>query len=159
MSQSMYDIVRTGNLEVSHDGAERTFATPLILTDLDGKLDNAEAIIEHMKNSECFLGFLHLGIAQMIIRLRAIARPADVKGVKQPFDQPAGQKRLDSWAPKPVGQPTADPKQAANIAAIKAAAEPLLAMAGQTPEAVAAIFANSFSQAEIKQALAEIATP
>lgn len=75
MAKSFYSILSEGTLEVNHKGEDVTFNLPAWLIAAAEKLENEEKLLEWAQEYEVVHGLLHFGIQQLIIALRAAARP------------------------------------------------------------------------------------
>ena len=75
MAKSMYDIIESGSLEVDHKGETVDIELPGWVKELSGKLEDEEALQMWATEHEIFLPIFHYFIKQLLIALRAQARP------------------------------------------------------------------------------------
>ena len=71
----MYDIIESGSLEVDHKGETVNIELPDWVKELSGKLEDEEALQVWATEHEIFLPIFHYFIKQLLIALRAQARP------------------------------------------------------------------------------------
>lgn len=80
---NIHDQIKAGKLEVMHQGAEATFSMPTWMTELgiDNTLQDADKIIAVLKEEGILLGFLHSGLKECCVGLRAHIRPKDGESI------------------------------------------------------------------------------
>jgi len=109
MAKSFYNIIEEGSISVSHRGEDVTLQLPSWLCDADGLLEDANALLEWANENKIVHALLHSGIQQMIIQMRAVARPkVNVKtdeSLSIISDRENAQKRLYEFEMKPVAKP------------------------------------------------------
>jgi len=117
MAKSFHDILKTGKIDVLHNGDEITLELPEWLAEAAEHLMNEDALLQWAKDNEVLHGLLHSGIKQEIIMLRAAARPKDIadpSGLKGDMvkvsiveDADGAQTRVDNYVCKPTPAPGA----------------------------------------------------
>lgn len=127
MGKSLFDTIsESDQFEVGHNGETCFFSLPEWVKELDGILENEEALLKWGKENEVLHGLIHNGIAKLLIDLRAVARPVDKAGEKKGErivqslidESENAQERLDNYVLKPIKRPGTTGK-----AGIKKAAE------------------------------------
>ena len=142
MAKSFHNIIADGKFEVNHQGEDRTLELPTWLQELPSTEDEA-VILAWATEREILLPLMQYGIKELIIALRAVARPGDKAGKKQPWegDNHAAQERLENWIFKPIPKPgqAAEAKAAeAEYIAVRKMARAMLST-GQEVEAIRTI--------------------
>lgn len=71
--------VKDGKLEVTHQGESKTFEMPTWMSDMgeEGMLQDEDALVKHLKDHGMLLGFLHAGLKECLVGLRAHIRPKE----------------------------------------------------------------------------------
>lgn len=165
MAKSFYDIIEKSEegFEVTHRGYEVVLELPEWVTELAGTtderwLEDPDKIWAWAQRHGIELAFCHRAIAQMIIDLRAAARPSDVKGEPQNIKADTAQKALDAYEFKPTKRPGAGAggakkiKAQAELETIKKLAIGMIEQ-GMEDDAIKGIFAGQFERAVLSQAL------
>jgi hypothetical protein len=99
MAKSFYNIISSGKLEVNHKGNDVELELPSWLKEVNGKLEDEQALLAWAQEYEVLHGLMHFGIQQVIIALRSAARPQvkifrDVEKAKAFM---AGIEDIDNW--------------------------------------------------------------
>lgn len=123
MAKSFYTTLEEGSFEVKHQHEYVTLVLPEWLVDASDKLDDEESLLEWAQEHEVLHGLMHLGIQQVIIALRAAARPSvnaktgETKSILT--DMENAQKRVDDYVLKPVKKPGSSKKTPSPEEALK----------------------------------------
>ncbi len=109
MAKSFHNIIKDGTFVVSHRGEDVTLTLPEWLSEAKDKLDDEKALTEWAKDNGVLHALLHAGIQQLIINLRAIARPpVNIKtdeSLSIIVNIIAAQERINEYIFKPVAKP------------------------------------------------------
>lgn len=108
---NIHEQVKQGTLDVMHQGTESTFEMPNWMQEL-GKADtlqDTEKIIYALNEEGILLGFLHSGLKECIVGLRAHIRPKDGESILE------SDKCGDPLAYKPKPQDVPGTKSTKNI--------------------------------------------
>lgn len=112
MAERIEAVMARGNMEVTHEGETITVDLPQWFRVPEDVWYSEEALIEWCRDHGILLANLHKGFEQTLIKLRAVARPADKppeeKGgnpIKQKIEQSAAQDRVFEFRLKPRQRP------------------------------------------------------
>jgi hypothetical protein len=96
---NIHEQIKKGSLEVMHQGYAATFSMPEWMKQLgdSGVLQDSEIIIKVLKDNDLLLGFLHAGLKECLVGLRAHIRPKDGEAID-------GDKAGDPLTYKPKAQ-------------------------------------------------------
>lgn len=94
MAKSFHNIIKEGTFEVLHQGNEVTLNLPEWLTEAANQLNNEDDLLIWAQDNEILHGLLHMALQQLIIALRAKARP-QVKAYSSP--DKITEKTEDGW--------------------------------------------------------------
>ena len=75
MAKSFHTILKEGTIDVNHKGEDVTFDLPTWLTSAMDLLEDEQKLLAWAQTHEVLHGLMHFGIQQLIIALRAAARP------------------------------------------------------------------------------------
>jgi DNA-directed RNA polymerase subunit H (RpoH/RPB5) len=104
-SESIYTLIENGMIDVKHGEDVVTLDLPEWLTEVDGKIDNEDKLLEWAQSHDILLPLMQKGLQATVIDMRAKARPADKKKVKQVMVHEDAQKALDEYVIKPLKVP------------------------------------------------------
>ena len=112
MSKSVREQINQGIINVEHKGIVQDVELPTWLRNTATNLDDAEALIDSLREDGQLLGVLHQGLAQSVINVRAAARRYDAK--KQAYISAThARDHVAPTLPKPGSRKkAADPAQA-----------------------------------------------
>ena len=122
MAKSFHFIIDDGNFEVNHKGNDVILDLPEWLKDAKGKLNSLRDLTRWAVKNGILLALLHAGIQQLIIKLRAAARPDEDTSILD--DKDGAQARVNDFkfeaVPEPGTTGTASKvKKAENAAIVK----------------------------------------
>lgn len=122
MAKSFYNILADREIEVNHDGETVWLQLPEWLTECAEFLEDEEKMLEWAQEHEIVLALFHSGIQQLIIALRAAARPNDKDGKKVSIlgeEKAAAQLRVLEYVFKAVSRPGTKKVKQSDIDACK----------------------------------------
>lgn len=101
--------LKAGELEIMHQGASATFAMPEWMQEVGNcDMQDADAIAEILVKHKILLGFLHAGLKECLVGLRAHVRPKEGEAID-------GAKCGDPMTYKPKAQDVPGAKSAKAI--------------------------------------------
>lgn len=105
-----------GKLAVTHEGQTETFDMPVWMKALgkDGILQDADKILMVLEENDILLGFLHAGLKECLVGLRAHIRPKEGVSILNDYGLP------ETYRPKAQDVPGTTGKKVTPQAAIEA---------------------------------------
>ena len=97
MAESFHTIIDRGTFIVNHQGEDREFNLPGWLSEAKGLTEDESALLLWAQENEILLPLMQSGLKELIIALRAVARPKDIAGELK------GEKIKVIWDSEPVG--------------------------------------------------------
>lgn len=107
MAKSIFTTLTGTTFDVSHRGEDDTFDLPSWMVDLGKILDDEAALTKHLKQHDVLFAVIQSGIAQEIIKLRAVTRPTEKEDEKKSIkaEHKACQKSASAYKPKTMTRP------------------------------------------------------
>lgn len=110
MAKSFYNIIKEGKIKVTHGQNNVTLDLPTWLQEAKDCLENEDGLVAWARSNGVMHGLLHAGIQQVIIQMRAAARPDENTNIIK--DRNGAQERLDNYKCTPVRRPGTGSTQA-----------------------------------------------
>ena len=159
MAKSLHTIIEEGTIDVLHVGEEVTFKLPYWVKELKGILFDRKALIRWAVRHEVFIPVFHYFIKELLIAIRATARPAtDVKTGKSKSiidTQEKCQERIDEFILKEIPLPGKSKAKTIKAADERAAIKAVTAMLDNDMDSstVHATLDNAFGKATVALAI------
>ncbi len=145
MAKSIYTTLNEiNNFEITHGANTANFTLPSYLEGVRDILEDEEALIKWAMDHEIMHGLLHYGLQELLIKLRAVARPAakyeknsNVNiGLTINADKEAAQERINNFVIKPLKRPGTGGTQTTKLKAEKEKLVKVLKSMGKTDEEI-----------------------
>ena len=112
---NLHEQIKSGKLEVMHQGESKVFDMPewMVALGTDDTLQNTDKIMDVLLDHDILLGFLHAGLKECLVGLRAHIRPKEGVSISSKAGDPATFKPQVQGVPK--AKKTVTPEQAIEV--------------------------------------------